>query len=252
VIFWRNFKDIILSLLYPKNKLYIVSYPNSGRTWLKHMLLEIFAQLDVEDYNIEFTHDNSEIIIEDGTRIDPNTIFKYTRRYKYLRAKVIFLCRDPRDIITSNYHQVTKRAKNPFSFNNKSEFIQNEILGFKRIIHFFNLWANNKSIPNKFLLIRYENLLSGINELENVLSFMNINAGKQLITKVYNGSSADKMRIKEKNNQIKGFTNFGNEVNQMKVRKAKKGSYLSELSVDDINFCNNEMSLLNKYFKYKI
>ena len=33
-----------------------------------------------------------------------------TSRY-YLRAKVIFLCRDPRDIITSNYHQVTKEQK---------------------------------------------------------------------------------------------------------------------------------------------
>ena len=115
--FWRNFKDFILSFFYPRNKIYVISFPNSGRTWLKHMLFEIIKELHINELNIEFSHDNSEIIIEDGTRIDPNIIFQYTDRYKYRRAKVIFLCRDPRDIIASNYHQVTKRERNPFIFN---------------------------------------------------------------------------------------------------------------------------------------
>ena len=100
------------------------------------MLFEIIKELHINESNIEFSHDNSEIIIEDGTRIDPNIIFQYTDRYKYRRAKVIFLCRDPRDIIASNYHQVTKRARSPFIFNKKSDFVQHNILGFRRIIHF--------------------------------------------------------------------------------------------------------------------
>ena len=250
--FWRNFKDFILSFFYPRNKIYVISFPNSGRTWLKHMLFEIIKELHINELNIEFSHDNSEIIIEDGTRIDPNIIFQYTERYKYRRAKVIFLCRDPRDIIASNYHQVTKRARNPFIFNKKSDFVQHNILGFRRIIHFYNLWAKNRSIPNDFLLIKYENLLSGIDELENFLNFINIRIDKKLITKIYNASSADKMRLNEKNNKIKGFTHFGKEANQMKVRIAKQGSYLSELTSDDINFCNNEMKELDIYYNYKI
>lgn len=250
--FWRNFKDFILSFFYPKNKIYVISFPNSGRTWLKHMLFEIFKELDINEINIDFTHDNSDIIIEDGTRFDPNIIFQYTDRYKYRRAKIIFLSRDPRDIIASNYHQVTKRARNPFIFNKKSDFIQHNILGFKRIIHFYNLWAKNRRIPNNFLLIKYENLLSSTDELEKFLNFISIRIDKKLITKIYNASRADKMRLKEKNNKIKGFTNFGKEANQMKVRIAKKGSYLSELCSDDINFCNHEMEKLDKYFKYKI
>ena len=60
------------------------------------------------------------------------------------------------------------------------------------------------------------------------------------------------MRLNEKNNKIKGFTHFGKEANQMKVRIAKQGSYLSELTSDDINFCNNEMKELDIYYNYKI
>ena len=166
--------------------------------------------------------------------------------------RLFFLCRDPRDIIASNYHQVTKRARSPFIFNKKSDFVQHNILGFRRIIHFYNLWAKNRSIPNDFLLIKYEKLLSGIDELENFLNFINIRIDKKLITKIYNASSADKMRLNEKNNKIKGFTHFGKEANQMKVRIAKQGSYLSELTSDDINFCNNEMKELDIYYNYKI
>ena len=41
-------------------------------------------------------------------------------------------------------------------------------------------------------------------------------------------------------------------INKLKVRKAIKGSYLNELSQEDIKYCNKEMLNLNKYFNYKI
>ena len=34
---WRNIKDLILSFNYSNNHIFIVSYPNSGRSWLKYM-----------------------------------------------------------------------------------------------------------------------------------------------------------------------------------------------------------------------
>ena len=45
---------------------------------------------------------------------------------------------------------------------------------------------------------------------------------------------------------------FGKSKNQLKVRNAKIGGYKSELSEDDILFCNNEMEKLNSYFNYQI
>lgn len=249
---WRNIKDVILSFYYPSGQFFLVSYPNSGRTWLMHMVKKILKEVGKEDLYIEDTHDCSEIIIEDGTRQDPRLIFKFTDRFRYSRARVIFLARDPRDILVSNFHQVTKRAKNPFKFASKSEFIQHNVYGFNRIIHFFNLWFANKNKPKKFLLIKYENLLDGTRDLKQMIEFLDIEISDEIIERIYNESSAEKMRKKELKNQLEGFSNFGKDANQLKVRKAKKGSYLTELLAEDIAFCNNQMKKLERYFGYQI
>ena len=169
-----------------------------------------------------------------------------------MRAKVIFLARDPRDVIASNFHQVTNRSKNPFKFNSKSEFVRHNTYGFKRVIHFFNIWYNNKSKPQDFLLIKYENLLESTLDLKKIITFLNVDISDESIERIYQESTAFKMREKERKNQLEGFSDFGKEANNLKVRKAIKGSYTSELTFEDIAFCNKEMEKLNSYFGYKI
>ena len=54
-----------------------------------YMLQSIMNRLDEEFIlNIESSHDSSEIVIEDGSKIDPNLIFHYTLRLKYLRSNI--------------------------------------------------------------------------------------------------------------------------------------------------------------------
>jgi hypothetical protein len=255
MIFWRDIKDFILSYKYSKNQYFLVSFPKTGRTWLMHMINQIKKQsnckLKREKYFIFNEHDNSEIIIEDGTRNDPLDVFKFTSRFRYRRGNVIFLVRDPRDVIVSHFHQVTKRSRTPFVFNSISEFLKDDILGFKRIIHFYNLWQSNKDIPEGFLLVSYENLINnGIEELQRIIDFLAINISKDSLIKIYEESSASKMREKEINDQLEDFNNFGKSRNQLKVRNAKIGGYKSELSEQDIFYCNNEMKKLNTYFGY--
>ena len=249
---WRNIKDIILSFYYPSGQFFLVSFQNSGRTWLMYMVKNILKEVGKENLYIEDTHDSSEIIIEDGTRHNPYLLFNFTDRFKYLLSRVIFLYRDPRDIITSNFHQVTNRAKNPFEFNSKSEFVSHDIYGFSRVIHFFNMWHNNKSKPQSFLLIKYENLLENTEDLKKIMKFLNVDVSDKLIERIYQESTAEKMREKEKANQLKGFSDFGKEVNKLKVRKARRGSYLEELTAQDIAFCNKKMEKLHPYFGYRI
>ena len=54
------------------------------------------------------------------------------------------------------------------------------------------------------------------------------------------------------NNKLEGFNNFEKSRNQLKVRNAKIGGYKSELSNEDIQYCNSEMKHLNLFFEYKI
>lgn len=255
--FWRDIKDFILSYYYPKNQYFLVSFPKTGRTWLNYMLKQMVKQSNhplKNNENFIFNeHDSSEIIIENGTRNNPLDVFKFTSRNRYRRGKVLFLVRDPRDVIVSHFHQITKRAQNPFVFNSISDFVKDDILGFKRIIQYYNLWFFQKDIAKDFLLIKYEDLLNhGVDTLSEINKFFNIDITKDKIEKIYSESSADKMRKKEKENKLEGFTDFGKDRDKLKVRNAKSGGFINELSEDDILFCNKEMKLLNSYYNYKI
>jgi len=257
MLFWRNIKDFILSYYYPRGQYFLVSFPKTGRTWLMHMINQLKElsnhPLKNHEHFIFNEHDNSEIIIENGYRNNPLDIFQFTGRNRYRRGKVIFLVRDPRDVVVSHFHQVTKRARNPFVFNSVTDFIKDEILGFNRIIQYYNLWYSNRSIPNDFLLIKYEDLLeNGVEELQKINDYLSLNISVSNIEKVYENSSASKMRKKELANQLDGFRDFGKDKNQLKVRNAKIGGYINELSDEDIAYCNAQMKELNPYFKYKI
>jgi len=254
---WRNIKDCILSFRYPKWQYFLVSFPKTGRTWLMHMINHLKElsnhPLKNQEHFIFNEHDNSEIIIENGYRNNPLDVFRSTGRNRYRRGKVIFLVRDPRDVVVSHFHQVTKRAKNPFVFNSISDFIKDETLGFNRIIHYYNLWYKNRNIPKDFLLIKYEDLLeNGVRELQKTNNYLSLNISVSDIKKVYEDSSANKMRKKELANQLDGSKDFGKEKNQLKVRNAKIGGYMKELSEEDIAYCNRQMQKLNSYFNYKI
>ena len=254
---WRDIKDLLLSFYYPKDQYFLLSFPKAGRTWLIHMLTQIkdlsnHPLKDAKNF-IYNQHDDSEIIIENGHRNNPHDVFKFTSRLKYRRSKVIFLVRDPRDVIVSHFYQITKRSKDPFTFKSITSFVKDEILGFRRIIHYYNLWYENKDVPVDFLLVKYEDLVqNGIEELLRINNFLNLDVSRDNVKKVYFNSTVDKMRNKELLNKLKGFNDFGKERNYLKVRNAEIGGYKKELSVEDIAFCNKEMRNLHNYFKYII
>ena len=115
------------------------------------------------------------------------------------------------------------------------------------------MWHDQKHIPNDFLIIKYESLLEdGVTELCKICDFIGLKYNLSIIREVYIQSSANIMREKELNDELVGFRSFGKELNELKIRNAKQGSYLAEMNQDDINFCNIEMKELNKYFGYNI
>ena len=162
--FYRDFKDFIHSFNYDLDQNFVVSFPKAGRTWLRHMIDEMIASSN-KNLDIIFTHDFSEVLTEDGTRNDTKLIFNNTNRIKFRRARVIFLVRDPRDVIVSHFHQITKRSLKPLKFASMSSFIRDEELGFNRIIHFYNLWHKQKNNVREFLLIKYEDMIESSDSL---------------------------------------------------------------------------------------
>ena len=76
--FWRNIKDFILSFYYPSGKYFLISFPKTGQTWLMFMIEKYLNKISGKSSMIEKTHDCSEIILENGIRINEDYVYKYT------------------------------------------------------------------------------------------------------------------------------------------------------------------------------
>ncbi len=217
----------------------IVSYPKSGRTWM-HVMLD-FLHL-----NIKYKHDSADVLYTPEKPFDL-TIDKSI----YENMKVIFLIRDPRDVIVSSYFQAMKRQEREFQFT-LSEFIRDEKMGIRELINFQNNWLKNRDIPKAFKIIRYENLKTKtIDTLSEILDFFNathISLRKikcAVVTfEFQNMQLLEKMHIlKMRHGKILKPKNKSDQ-NSFKTRKGKVRGYMEALSPEDIKYCD---AMIEKY-----
>jgi len=244
-------------------KVYIISYPKSGRTWLRLLLgkalcehFNIDTQLLLETHSLTrsakmpttlFTHDGAGF----G---DKNSWYELaTYKSCYRNKRVVFLVRDPKDVIVSSYFHVTKRQRR-FE-GSLSEFIRSDIYGIKKIVTFYQIWLNNQAIPKDFLLLKYEKMHKDTSSvLRSLLSFIRIqNVPENTIETAVKFSDFGNMR-KLESSQTFHTTSMQpgdtNDEESYKVRKGKVGGYLEYLSQDDMNFINQVIEEAGHPFGY--
>jgi hypothetical protein len=167
---------------------------------------------------------------------------------KFRGKRVIFLARDPRDVIVSSYFEMNKRAaligENPYESRSGSyegsleDFIQRKVGGFETILRYYNIWAGNRDIPKGFLLVRYEDLKANpLAELRRIVDFLGQNMRK----------------MEEQGRFQGGVLNPGNQDDResYKTRKGKIGGYADYLSPDQIALLNQRMAdELSGYYGY--
>ncbi|WP_143728052.1 sulfotransferase domain-containing protein, partial [Moorena bouillonii] len=130
---------------------FLMSYPKSGRTWLRLMLGRVLEMhFNLKDTNIlalqklrELHHDIPKIWVshDDNPQLKkPDELV--TSKAEYQDKRVILLVRDPRDAIVSSYYQKKKREKAYYGI--LTEFIREEKGSFATLIAFYNIWAENR------------------------------------------------------------------------------------------------------------
>ena len=160
---------------------YLISFPKTGRTWLSLMIGEVFELyfglentniLDLESLakrklgipRIILTHDDAPHWKR------PDELEESKNSYSH--NKVIFLVRDPRDVIISLYFEKKKRL---FSYlgrekrlyeayfederirpyqHNLSNYLSEEEGSFDTLLKYYNIFAKNRHVPRKFLLVK--------------------------------------------------------------------------------------------------
>jgi len=203
----------------------IVSFPKSGRTWLRVMLDEL--GVEVEYSHARSGHRGANHMSELNTNEEKNF------------SRVLFLHRDPRDTVVSGYYQKEKRLSG--YEGTISEFIRSPNHGVEKIIHFNNLWIDLAKTRKDMMVVSYEQLHENTHgKLKQIANFFGHNLSDAEIDKAVGAGQFDTMKDREKS----GFyeKQYGKALavhdlqdeNSFKVRKGQVGGYREELSAEDI------------------
>ena len=216
----------------------IVSYPNSGRTWLRVMLAELGARL-------RFTHAQSKFRLA----LMPGEIGLGMEAFRHRR--VLLLVREPKDTAASNYHQVTRTEKR-WQGDFKT-FIRNPNYGFERIVAFNCAWIGaGQSFHRGFHLEFYEDMRAGSEAaLGRIVGFLNIAGVSDAdIRTVAERNQFDQMKSRENSGEL--FKDHGDrftpssveDPNQRKVRRGRIGGFTEDMDSEDIAYCD---AILDRY-----
>ena len=250
-----------------KTDVYLLSYPKCGRTWLRLMLgkamATYFSLPDRED--ILFLRTNRKIhpqapsiaVVHDDSPMlkSPSELEVSKKRYRH--NKVIFLVRDPRDVVISSYYEINKRGhlfgENPHEpkpqvFEGKLiDFIRNRVGSFDTILAYYKIWAENQNVPEGFLLVRYEDMKANPHvELCRVLEFIGLSGvPDEMVAEAVDYASFENMRKMELENRYQtGILNPADpsDPGSFKTRKGKIEGYRDYLSLEEIEELNIKMT----------
>ncbi len=251
------------NMLYYKlfSNFFFVSFPKSGRTWVKVILYKYFT----EYYKIDIKSLNFKKIFKKNKKM-PLILFTHfyegvkkikNKKEHFSRAKnknIIFLIRNPRDVVVSYYFHLFKRDRT--YTKNIHEFIKDENYGIKRTIDFMNDIYKNRDKYNKLFFIKYEALKNDPEkEIKKLLRFIEGDKiNHDILKKAIEFGNFENMKKLE---EINYFNNSSlkaknkNDNNNRKTRKGKINGYLDYLSEEDIEYVEEQMLKLNEVFGYK-
>lgn len=220
-----------------KKKWVIVSYPKSGRTWLRQMLREL-------DCDPVITH----LKADDRFAIPYSQLPGDLRRYRGWR--VALLVRHPLDTLVSGYHQAVHRFQ---VFDGSLEkFLYDPRFGLAKWILWHHKMLASQLAPQSFTIVHYESLQENAPAgLQRLLDFWGIQAPDERLAQAAEAHEFKKMQSreleakKEQMGEVKGSA-LTKIQNQLKSRRGKVGGFRDEISPDvleDLRGVNRNMGM---------
>jgi len=230
-----------------RTEVYFLSYPKAGRTWLRLLvgkaLVDELAPGQANPMELSDLHRFSPLVPRIRVTHDDNPQLKRADeverdKRRYAGKSVVFLVRNPRDVVISYYFQASRR-RDRFA-GTPGEFLRHPIGSLDTILAYYNVWAGNRAAPARFCLVRYEDLhRDAAGQLERVLAALGRAPPRAVIDAAVEYARFDNMRALERKNAFQSARlrpADGADPESFKTRKGKVGGYREYLSAGDIDY----------------
>ena len=217
---------------------FLVSYPKSGNTWTRFLVANLLrAEEPVTFANIEsIVPDNVKNTRRELARIPRPRIVKSHEYFDCRYKKVIYIVRDPRDIVVSyyHYHLKTRVIEDGFSLEQSvGRFLRGEVDAYASWNENVLSWLATRGDSPNFLLLRYEDMMADpVTELRKIAAFLGLERSEEQLARAIERSSADRMRELEKKEADVWINTKKTRKDIPFVRTAKSGGWKESLPAD--------------------
>jgi len=225
---------------------FLISYPKCGRTWLRMMLsrsLALHLGVDDVDYMASSLLDGkTDGIPYIRVSHDDNPHWKTPARLqrskrRFRGKKVILLVRDPRDVVVSMYFERSRRER--VYSGSIHDFLHDAKGSLKTIVEYYNIWADQRSAPGGFCVVRYEDLHADAPaQLRRLVDFLEIpGVDDAHLVQAADFASFKNMRAMESQDKLGSGRlrpRDAGDRESYKTRRGKVGGYTDYLDRDDV------------------
>jgi len=222
--------------VYPDDT-FLVSYPRSGNTWTRFLIANlVYPDKDVSFLNIERLIPDTSSQSNRAMRSTPRPrLIKIHEYFDHRCRKIIYIVRDPRDVVLSYYD--FQRKYRHFEDGYPLERYVDDCIQGRLNSAGWGTWGENvaswlytRGKTKDFLLMRYEDMMENpARELTRVAAFLGIDSDPTRIQNAVAKSSADKMREMEKRESSQWVATKNHRQDIPFVRVAKAGGWREKL-----------------------
>ena len=212
---------------------FIVSYPRSGNTWMRFLIANLIHP------ETPATFSNIERFVPDIHALSSATLKRvprprFLKSHEYFDAryqKIVYVVRDPRDVVISLYH-----------FRRKYRIIDDGYPIEKYVELFLKgdmdvswgehvgSWLGGRKNHNGFLLVRYEDLLQDPSrQLHRIAHFLGVDTCAERVAPAIERSAVDRLRKLEKVESDKWVTTKGWRQDVSFIGAGKSGGWRNTL-----------------------
>jgi estrone sulfotransferase len=229
-----------------KDDIFLVSFPKSGNTWVKFILLNVLIESGELKKDVSFK--SLDETIPEISRDNIMKEWKYKAIPRFIKShvayskfffkdnKALLIVREPRDVMVSYFHYALNT--HGFNFNEDfSAFIRHKKFGLEACMLHHISWQKKAAA-----IIKYEDLKKkGEAVLSDALRQLSIDVPANLMHNAFEKSSFENMKKLEQSQ--KKYENI-HKNNYQFMRKGSGNQWREYFNENDLDYYN---SLLRKY-----